>query len=97
MGALVLDLRRDGDAAVFWEAAGLVGRGHENFYVSDEAAGEVYLLHHHDKVVVSVPDEHTRGLLLEELARRSDAFEDWSGYRSGMDDEDESADTEAGG
>src|SRR5262249_41665012 len=38
LGAVVLDLRRDGEAAVFWQAAGLVGRSHENFYVSDEAA-----------------------------------------------------------
>jgi hypothetical protein len=91
VGALALDLRRDDDAAVFWEVAGLVGWSHENFYVSDEAAREVYLLHHHDKVVASVPDQHTRWLLLEELSELSDVFEDLSGYSSGTDDEDEPA------
>jgi hypothetical protein len=80
IGALVLDLTRPDDAALFWEVAGLVGRSHENFYVGDEAATEVYLLHHHDKVVVSVPDQHARWLLLKELAGLSDVFEDWSGY-----------------
>ena len=96
MGALVLDLHVDADAAIFWETAALVGRSHENFYVSDEAATEVYLLHHHDKVVASVPDQDTRKFLLEELVALSDVFEDWSGYRPVVDDEDEQTDTEAG-
>src|SRR5262249_25779527 len=56
IGAVVLDLTQPGDVAVFWEVADLVGRNHEDFYVGDEAATEVYLLHHHDKVVASVPD-----------------------------------------
>jgi len=78
IGALVLHLDWHEDAAVFWEVATLVGGSHENFYVADVGATQVYLMHHHDKVVASVPDQHIRRLMLEELASLSHSFEDWS-------------------
>jgi len=96
-GALVLDLNQDDDAACFWEVAVLVGGSHENFYVSNEDTSEVYQLHHHDKVVVSIPDQHTRWLLLEELADLSDEFEDWSWYGRSVDDEDDPTGIESDG
>ena len=62
----------------------------------DEAdTSEVYELHHHEKVVAIVPDQHARWLLLEELAALSDVFEDWSGYYS-EPDEGKPADDESG-
>jgi hypothetical protein len=81
---------------VLLEAADLVGRSHENFYVSDEAAAEVYLMHHHDKVVVSVPDPAARQQLLVELDRLADIFEDRSGYGT-SEDADNDPDPDAAG
>jgi hypothetical protein len=40
---------------------------------------EVYLAHHHDKVVASVPDADTRGVMVRQLTHAG-AFEDVSGY-----------------
>ena len=94
-GALVLEPHREDDAACFWEVAELVGWSSEDFYVSDEDTSEVYELHHHEKVVAIVPDQHARWLLLEELAALSDVFEDWSGYYS-EPDEGKPADDEGG-
>jgi hypothetical protein len=95
LGAVSLDLNCLEDAAIFWEAARLVGYGSDNVYVAAETGSEVYLMHHHDKVVVSIPDQHTRWLVLEELAELSDVFDDWSGYYSKSDEEDTSSDVES--
>ena len=61
-------------------------RGYD-FFLADPAGHEVYQMHHHDKVVVSLPDGPARRELLAELAGRPDVFEDCSGYRSTADDE----------
>jgi hypothetical protein len=55
-------------------------------YLADADAKEVYLAHGHDKVVVSIPDEEARKLLLEEFAGASWVFTDVSGYGSSMDE-----------
>lgn len=88
VGAMVLGLSEQLDCRVLWAAARLVGGGFQNFFVADEEGSEVYCLHHHDKVVVSIPDQHSRSLLLEELTQWSALFEDWSRYDSPMDEEE---------
>src|SRR6266852_4894594 len=50
VGAVLLDLKSLEDCKVVWEVANLVGISTENFYLSDEKASEVYLLHHHDSI-----------------------------------------------
>ena len=59
-------------------------------YLADAEGAEVYLAHHHDKVVVSIPDVATRQPLLQELTDAAWLFEDASGYASTIDDEPES-------
>jgi hypothetical protein len=89
VGAVVLDLGEPQGGRVLCEVANFVGENFYDFYVSDLDGSEVYLLHHHEKVVVSIPDQHTRWLLLEDLAAWSNLFEDWSGYASPMDEEEQ--------
>ena len=62
--------------------------------LGNEDTSEVYKLHHHDKVVALVPDQHARWLLLEELAGMSDVFEDWSGYGGPLDEDGELQDAD---
>lgn len=50
---------------------------------------EVYLAHHHDEVVVSVPDPKAREALLRELAEAPWLFTDVSGYGSSTDEDTE--------
>jgi hypothetical protein len=87
VGAALLSLSDLDDCQVLWEAANLVGVGSYDFFLSDAAAHEVYLLHHHDKVVISIPDARARRELLEELAGQDELLEDCSGYESEADAE----------
>jgi hypothetical protein len=86
--AIGLNLKEPMDAAAFWEAVRLVGADGYDIYVADEAGREVYLMHHHDKVVVSIPDPDVFDDVLAELDGLSDVFKDWSGYRCEWDEED---------
>jgi hypothetical protein len=63
--------------------------GMHDCYLADADAAEVYLAHHHDKVVVSIPDAAARGGLLRELEDAAWLFTDVSGYGSSLDEEDE--------
>jgi hypothetical protein len=83
--AMVLDLSQRDDCKVLWEAAN-GDYGPLDCYVSDPECREVYRLHHHDKVVPSIPDKSAREEMLQELAARNDLFEDCSGYGSEMDE-----------
>jgi len=87
-GALVLDPSNASDCLVLWEIAEQVESSFYNYYVSDFHGAEVYQLHHHSKVVVSIPDERERRRLLEELSAYPDLLEDCSGYTSEVDDEE---------
>jgi hypothetical protein len=80
LGAAVLDSRVTRDCQVLWEAANLVTRGNYNFYLSDLAGSQVYTLHHHDKVEMSIPDSQRRQLLLQELTGWGKVLQDCSGY-----------------
>jgi hypothetical protein len=80
LGAIVLERDDVSDCGVVWEAAAFVASDSENFFISDLEATEVYEIHHHDKVGVSVPDPAEREGLLEELRGWSDLFEDAAGY-----------------
>jgi hypothetical protein len=46
-------------------------------------------MHHHDKVMVSIPDPTVRQALVQNLIDRADVIEDCSGYASPMDEADE--------
>lgn len=59
--------------------------GWHDCYLADEEGTEVYLAHHHEKVVVSVPAAGTRVELVRELAGASWLFTDVSGYASSTD------------
>ncbi len=61
--------------------------GMRDCYLSDEAGTEVYLAHHHDKVVVSIPVSTARETLLRELEQAGWLFRDVSGYASSLDEE----------
>jgi hypothetical protein len=78
--AALLDLNVLADCQVLWEAANLVGRWSYDFFLSDEAGCEVYLLHHHDKIVISIPDDRAHRELLEGLGRHGEVLVDCSGY-----------------
>jgi hypothetical protein len=79
-GAIVLNQEDPADAQVLWSVANHVSHTGDDYFVSDQDAAEVYLLHHHDEVVVSIPDPHKRRRLLDELVGLSDVLMDCSGY-----------------
>jgi hypothetical protein len=85
-GAVVLDLERDEDRRVLWEVAARVADGVDNVFVSDPACAEVALLHHHDEVRLSIPDEARRRAVLDALSD-CPSLEDCSGYTSSWDEE----------
>jgi hypothetical protein len=89
IGAVVLALRQAADCRVLWDIMGGVSRSSFDFFVADPECREVHRLHHHGKVVVSIPDGSSRRALLDELDARPDLIEDCSGYVSDWDDEDE--------
>ena len=89
IGAVVLDLRREPAWMVLWEVATQVSQSFSDFFVSDLECHEVYRLHHHGKVVASLPDGASRQELIDDLANWSDLIEDCSGYVSEWDDEDD--------
>jgi hypothetical protein len=80
-GAVVLDLGSFEDCTVLCDLS------HHNFYVSDEKATEVYLLHHHDCIFMSVPEKEKRQALLSALAKWPKLIKDCSGYTTAMDHE----------
>ena len=85
-GAIVLNLTEAEDCEVLWEVANGVSDSFNDWYVSDPDCKEVYLLHHHYKVVACVLDQMAREEMLRELADWDDLIEDCSGYDSEMDD-----------
>jgi hypothetical protein len=90
IGAIVLNLSQAKDCAVLWEVADSISDGWvDHWYVSDLACKEVYKMHHHDKVMASVPGRSRRNKMLRELASWGDVFEDCSGYHSEIDDNPE--------
>lgn len=90
-GAIVLDPHNETDARLLWEAEARVSQTFFDFFVSDPECREVYRMHHHGKVEVSVPDEPARRAMIDELASRPDLIEDVSGFISDWDDEDDEA------
>jgi hypothetical protein len=56
-------------------------------YLADLSGAEVYLAHHHDKVMVSVPGAGAREELLAGLRKAPWLFTDVSGYTAPSDDE----------
>jgi hypothetical protein len=87
VAGVLLSLSDSDDCQALWEAANLVGGSSYDFFLSDPAAREVYLMHHHDKVVGSIPDARVRRELLEELAGHEGLFEEFSGYDSEADED----------
>jgi hypothetical protein len=63
-------------------------------YLADVAGTEVYLAHHHEKVVVSIPDAEVRAELVQGLAAAPWLFADVSGFASTIDEEDENGEDE---
>jgi hypothetical protein len=89
IGAVVLDLLREPDCRVLWDVMSRVSQSFFDFFVADPECREVYRLHHHGKVVVSILEESLRQELLDEIDGHSDLIEDCSGYTSDWDDEDD--------
>jgi hypothetical protein len=88
IGAIVLDRDSPQACRILWQVANEVARSFYDFFVSDPNCNEVYRLHHHGKVVVSIPNEELRRELLDELTSWSSLIEDCSGYVSDWDDEE---------
>jgi hypothetical protein len=63
--------------------------GMRDCYLADLDATEVYLAHHHDKIVVSIPATGVRKELHRDLKGAAWLFSDVSGYGSSMNDEEE--------
>jgi hypothetical protein len=61
----------------------------QNCFMADSKLREVYYVHHHDKVVASIPHTGLRRQTLQGLRFNPDLYTDVSGYRSTMDDEEE--------
>jgi hypothetical protein len=80
LGAALLSLSDLDDCQALWEVANLVGECFYDFFLSDPACQEVYMMHHHDKLVISIPDAQNRRKLLEELTGLGGLFDDCSGY-----------------
>jgi hypothetical protein len=78
--AILLKHEDPADAQILWSVANHVSQIGDDFFVSGPNAEEVYLLHHHDEVVISIPDFQKRCRLLDELAGCSDILIDCSGY-----------------
>jgi hypothetical protein len=87
VGAVVLNLSELSDCQVLWEVAEAVGVDCDDYFVSDLLGREVYCLHHHDKIVISIPDNGTRREVLDDLESLSGVLDDWSGFESKFDDE----------
>jgi hypothetical protein len=89
VGALVLDMAERIDCRILWMVASDVAESLQDFYVGDLECREVYQMHHHDKVMVSIPDPTVRQALVQNLIDRADVIGDCSGYASPMDEADE--------
>ena len=63
--------------------------GMRDCYLANADATEVYLAHHHDNVVVSIPGACERNNLIQEIAEAAWLFSDVSGYGSSMDEGEE--------
>lgn len=85
-GAIELDPTDLADCRVLWEVAEQVEAGFYNYFLSDPQLNEVYELHHHSKVIVSIPESLSRVSLLAELARWPQLFEDCSASRIEWED-----------
>lgn len=81
LGAIVLECSIVDHCFTLLEVANYVGVSHNDFWISDMDAKEVYLLHHHDKIVASLPDCSTRHSLLEACRSPSSGLIDVSGYQ----------------
>jgi hypothetical protein len=79
-GAIMLNPRESVGAWVIWEVMNAVADEFCDAFVGVKDCSEVYLLHHHDCVVVSIPDVEKRRELFRELADQAELFEDYSGY-----------------
>ncbi len=88
-GAILLDQKNPADAQILWSVANHVSQTGDDYFVSDLDATEVYLLHHHDEIVVSIPNPETRNRLLDKLIGWSDVLNDYSGYISATDNDPE--------
>jgi hypothetical protein len=86
-GAMILDLEEPVDSHIVWQVANYVARSSRDFFVSDLECREVYVLHHHDQVVISIPDSLRRDSLIHELNQQSHVLTDLSGYTSSTDAE----------
>ncbi|HYT93778.1 MAG TPA: hypothetical protein VEL76_33975 [Gemmataceae bacterium] len=95
VGAVSLDLSIPGDCELLWELVDLVAQWSYDFYFSDPDGREVYLLHHHEQVVISIPADRARQELLRELGGRPNLFEDCSGYILESDEGEGCADSRA--
>jgi hypothetical protein len=79
VGAIVLDPADVTDCRVLWEIAEQVEASFYNYFVSDPDASEVYMLHHHSKILASILESSEHERLLDELSSHADVLEDCSG------------------
>jgi len=82
-----LDLDRDHDLLVLLGLADWVGCTTTNIYVADHALNCVFLMHHHDKLVVDCRGEQRRQALISDLRSCEGCFQDCSHYECESDSE----------
>ncbi len=90
-GAILLNTTALDDCKVLWEVAEQVEGGFYNHFLADVQGTEVYALHHHSKVIISIPEPQKRLRLLDELSRYPEVLEDCSDFVSEWDDYEEDA------
>ncbi len=88
-GALVLDVSQPEDCELVWLLARVVSCGFCNAYLADSSFCDVYELHHHNRIAMSIPSGERRQQLLDDLTKLDDVFVNCSGYTSPSDDDDD--------
>jgi hypothetical protein len=87
--ATLVSTRRADFVELFVACILLTSSSCQNCFAADSEFREVYYIHHHDKVVASIPNDARRRATLQGLRFNPDLYQDVSGYASTMDEDEE--------
>lgn len=87
LGALVLNPNEESDCTLLWDLGNHMEITDYNYYLCPSDFREVYILHHHDILHISVPQESTRKILVSELAALPNLIRDAPNYVTAEDNE----------
>src|SRR5262249_38735552 len=78
--AFLVPTQGEAFAELFVACALMASWDSRDCFIASASGEQVVLLHHHDKVIVSIPDRTSRPQTLRDLRNNPDLFEDVSGY-----------------